>query len=284
MGPASDAGTVLVVGGDGLVGRALTARLTAAGRRVVSTTRRAAAHDPRFLDLSDVAAWRPPEGVSLAFLCAAAARLEACRRDPEGSARVNVTGTLAVARALSAAGAFVVGFSSDRVFDGAHPRRRAEESPCPSSEYGRQKAALEEGLTRLTRAAVIRLTKVLGADDALFAGWAAKLRAGSAVEAFKDATLSPIPAAVVAEAAVRAGGLSAGGLYQLSGADDTAYTEAARALARQLGADPSLVAPIACAERGHAAFPAFTSLDCSRASDELGFRPQPLEEVLALFR
>src|SRR5689334_14843821 len=66
----------LVVGGDGLIGRALTARLAGEGRAVLATTRRrgcAGAGRPR-LELSENPMdWTPPSPVSVAFLVAAAA-------------------------------------------------------------------------------------------------------------------------------------------------------------------------------------------------------------------
>ncbi|MBI4371684.1 MAG: sugar nucleotide-binding protein [Elusimicrobia bacterium] len=276
------AGTVLVVGADGSVGRALLDLFRARGRRALGTSRRPDAGPDRIrLDLLETERWAPPAGVSLAFLCAAASTLEACRRDPEGSAAVNVRGSLAAARALASAGARVVALSSDRVFDGTRPRRRAEEPPCPVTDYGRQKAALEEGLRGRPGIAVARLTKVLAPDAGLLAGWAADLRAGRTVRPLRDATLAPLSLAAAAAALADVGERGGDGLYPLSGREDVSYAEAAARLARRLGADSALVAPTEGRPGLAAGFlPPFTSLNCARAAAELDFCPPSLDEVL----
>ncbi|HUN53263.1 MAG TPA: NAD-dependent epimerase/dehydratase family protein, partial [Candidatus Sulfotelmatobacter sp.] len=65
---------ILVVGGDGLVGRRLVAELRRLGRTVVATSRRAGTGDVR-LDLADPASWPDLPPVSAAVFVAAVARL-----------------------------------------------------------------------------------------------------------------------------------------------------------------------------------------------------------------
>src|SRR5437016_3263455 len=138
-------GVELVVGADGMIGGALLRRLHAAGRPALGTSRRPdAGQGLMSLDLA-----APPDKwdgplVAVAYVCAAVTRLEACRRDPHGAARVNVDGTVRLARLLAGQGAFVVFLSTNHVFDGTRPYRPPHEATCPLNEYGRQKAMAEE--------------------------------------------------------------------------------------------------------------------------------------------
>src|SRR5690606_13067764 len=122
----------------------------------------------RELDLaSDVSKWEPP-ACDVAFLCAGVSSMERCRTEPERARRVNVAGTIAVAQRLLDRGAHLVYLSSNQVFDGSKPKRRGDEPTCPRSEYGRQKAHVEQALSG-QRACIVRLTKVLGSGPALLA-------------------------------------------------------------------------------------------------------------------
>src|SRR5690348_15009641 len=141
-------GSVLIVGGDGKVGRALAEQVASSGQTVFTTSRRAepAAHVLP-LDLAgDVDAWPIPEDVSSAVICAAIPLIDACEKDPVGTARVNAVGTLALVRRLVERNIFTVFCSTNQVFDGEAPNTPAETSQSPRSEYGRQKTQVERAL------------------------------------------------------------------------------------------------------------------------------------------
>src|SRR5579864_2625500 len=86
-------GSFLLVGGDSEIAAASAGHLRRLGHSVAATTRRRdrmAAERP-FLDLAaPLGDWEPPPGIAAACICAAVARLDACARDPAGSAHVNV--------------------------------------------------------------------------------------------------------------------------------------------------------------------------------------------------
>ncbi|HEX2113385.1 MAG TPA: sugar nucleotide-binding protein [Alphaproteobacteria bacterium] len=281
-----DSDAWLVVGGDGLIGRALVRRLEADGRAVLATTRRRGCTGPRrpHLELAqDPSDWIPPEPVSVAFLLAAAANQLSCCADPAAARRINVDNTVALARRLLSLGAFVVFTSTNLVFDGEQARYPVFAEPRPTSEYGRQKAEAERALLALgSRVAVVRLTKVLAAELPLIGGWVEALKAGRPVEAFTDLVCAPMPVNFVAEALARIGARGKGGLFHLSGADEVNYADLAVAFARRLGADPSLVRPVASAEAGVRlqAIPRHSSLDASGSEGALGLAPPPIEAVL----
>ncbi len=179
-------GKILIVGGDSEIASATAAHLQRAGFDIAATTRRRerVAADRPFLDLGGpVADWPIPDGVTGAAVCAAIARLADCTRDPIGSARVNVTGTVALADRLLMRGIPVLFLSSDKVFDGTRPLVPADAPTCPVSEYGRQKAAAEAALRERmgagAPAAILRLAKVVSPGMELLRQWIASLRPAS---------------------------------------------------------------------------------------------------------
>jgi dTDP-4-dehydrorhamnose reductase len=248
---------VLIVGGDSEIAGAATAYLPERGHEVLATTRRQdrVAADRPHLDLSrPVDDWPIPPGIDAACLCAAIARLADCANDPEGSARVNVTGISTLSDRLLARGVPVLFLSTDKVFDGIRPHVPAETPPCPVSEYGRQKAAAEAALVAHMRrgqpAAILRLAKIVSPGMGLLRGWIASLSSGQPIHAFHDMNMAPTPVALVAEAIERLLAEPNAGIFQLTGPRDIAYSEVALHLAQKLGADPALVEKVSAYSAG----------------------------------
>lgn len=263
---------LLVVGGSGTLGGALAACARARGGHLHVTARTGVGCDSR-LDLATNAAhWPIPSGLGAAVLCGAVTRLESCRVDPRGSRAVNVTGTLQLAQRLAESGVFVIFPSTNLVLAGDVPRALATASRAPQTEYGRQKAEVETALEGLgSRAAVVRLTKVVHAGWPLFAGWVEALRAGLTVQPFTDLGCAPVLLDTVVEGLMRIAQRRAGGLWQFAGPEDVTYADLARAVAARLGVPGDLVQPV-CGQqpRGAEPGPKYTSLDASRARAELG--------------
>lgn len=242
-------GTTLVVGGDGLIGGAVAARLRAGGGAVIATTRRSGAisgSDFR-LDLADdPGGWPELPEVDAAVLCAAVARLGECEADPAASRRVNVDGALALARRLADRGSYVLLLSSDKVFDGTRPARTRGDARSPATEYGRQKSAAEQGLLALgPECAVLRLSKVLSPALELVRGWRGALEAGRTIAPFHDMYLAPVSVDFVSEMIIQLLAERRPGIFQASGDRDVSYETLARALADAVGADGALVKPVA---------------------------------------
>lgn len=177
---------------------------------------------------------------------------------------MNCTGSIALAHRLTAQGTRVVYLSSNQVFDGHKPMRRADEPVCPLTEYGKQKATTERALLELgERASIVRLTKVLGPKPALLMGWKQALEAGQTITPFHDMHMAPVPLELVVETMIRIGQQNIAGITQISGSQDITYTQAAHHLARRLGCDESLIKPISARQAGlHPdATPAHTTMD-----------------------
>lgn len=276
----------LVVGAEGMIGEALMRHLARAGTPVMGTTRHRArvSATALILDLeSDVTAWRPEPRPDVAYLCAAVTSLERCRVDPVRSRRINVDNTAVVAGSLVSAGSFVVFPSTNLVFDGARPLRRAGDEMCPLTEYGGQKAEAEQRLLALGEAVVIvRLTKVLAATSPLIEGWVRALRRQQTIRALVDMPMAPLPLEFVVQVLHRVAQARLPGILQVSGAEDITYHEFARRLAQRLGVSPSLVQGMTAAEAGLGAegIPRYTALDVTRLREELGLEPPSPAEVI----
>lgn len=147
--------SVMVVGADGFIGKALADLAEELGHTVIRTTRRGAAMDfgdltwpprqPVYCDLARPPADLPPADV--AFLCAAVADYRKC----EGSAqawRVNVDGAITVGKILMRKGTFVVYLSSVAAEWATH------------TSYGRGKAMVELALRCIGDPAIVRFERV----------------------------------------------------------------------------------------------------------------------------
>lgn len=269
----------LIVGGDSKIGRQLQLCLFACGIKPVVSTRRAqrSGENVLRLDLSQLSFEGLDRPIGVAWLCAGTTSLEACYRDPEATRQVNALGTKRLAERLLNAGAFVVFLSTNLVFDGERPFVSAQAPRWPRTEYGRQKAIVEEFLeTHRERAAIVRLTKVLSPGEFRFRQWRHRLASGGEVRAFGDLPFSPLSQAQVAEALMRIGRGRMAGVWQLSGAEELTYREAALRIAAAVGADPAQIVGASASELGYYdCLPKHATLDVSRAKEVLHFSPPP---------
>lgn len=273
--------TFLVVGADGLIGRALADNLA---RKVVLETTHLlnTISDHRvFLDMTqDVSKWQPPKLVSVAFICAAISSLERCRTQPELSALFNVHNTVAVAKTLVANGAFVIFLSSNQVYDGSIPFRKAEEEVCPITEYGQLKAETERQLLALgDSVSVVRFTKILEPESALISAWAKSLKNGKIIHPFSDMCMAPIPLSCAILVLQLVADARLPGILQVSGTNDISYAEAAYLGAEVLDEDLSLIKPVKASESRNylEAVPTYTTLNIDRLRSVFGIEPPNVE-------
>lgn len=280
----------LIIGGELEIGGATYRAIKAKGKAVAATTRRSerAGADRPLLDLAvPLNSWEPPQGTTVACLCVAVARLAACAADPEGTARINVTQTLALIDKLLARGIYVLFLSSNQVFDGRAPDVPADAPYSPVSEYGRQKAhtevALRDRMARGAPAAILRLAKVVSEKMPLIDGWIADLSSGKPIRAFHDMTLAPTPTDLVSAAIGSLLEDRASGVFQLTGPRDVAYADVGRFVASNLGAKSSLVTETSARDAGlpEGATPINTTLNSALLHERYGYSVPDVWEVVA---
>lgn len=250
-----DSPKVMVIGGTGLVGNALLRTWTARGAQVAAATYHCHASGGFLqLDMQDenkVRALLEAHRPSVVAVPAANPFVDYCELHPEETRKVNVDGTLNVARACRDLGARMIFYSSDYVFDGVKGSYTEEDAPNPINEYGRQKAEAERGvLAADPRNLVLRTSGAYGWQ------WEPKnfvlqVRANlSAGKPMRVADLRYNPTYVENLAEITAGLVAAGasGIFHAVGADEIARDEFARRAARAFGLDESLIQTVPAAE------------------------------------
>ncbi|MCU0250169.1 MAG: dTDP-4-dehydrorhamnose reductase [Vicinamibacterales bacterium] len=210
--------------------------------------------DRAALDITDdravndaVAAHRPDVVVN----CAACNDVDGAESDPLRALDVNAFAVRGLARASAAAGATLVHYSSDFVFDGTASRPYTEDDrPNPQGVYAASKLLGEWFAAEAGRALVLRVESLFGAPD----GWAGRkgslgtliagIDAGREVPVFIDRTVTPSYILDVAEAtrALVASG-TASGLYHCVNTGACSWHDIALEIARLLG-KPADLRPI----------------------------------------
>jgi dTDP-4-dehydrorhamnose reductase len=282
---------VIVIGADSTVGGTLAAAFSARGDFVCSTTRRArpAKKNTVKLDLASFDSDAVPlPSADIAFFCAAITSFAACRENETLARRINVTGPASLARGLVAAGTRVVLLSSSAVFDWRTPHVKADCPPCPVTIYGKLKAEAEAAFSAFgTAASILRLTKVLVPEDKLFNGWMDALIRKNPITAFSDHHMAPVTLKDAMKTLLAISDSSQSGVFQVSGARDTSYYEAALHLASRLGADSKHVVEARAAESGMLSeeIIGHSSLDTSRIDTLVGWKaPDPCSVIDEVFR
>jgi dTDP-4-dehydrorhamnose reductase len=279
----------LLVGGDSEIGAATQQFLDTCGVVCVATTRRkdqVSARRP-LLDLAaPIDHWQPPAGTTAACIFAAVAHVAACAADPQGSAYVNVTKTVALVKRLLKLNISVLYLSTNQVFDGSIPRTPATTRHSPVSEYGRQKSQAEKvflaSMNEGAPLAILRLAKVVRPAMPLIRGWIDALRSGQSIRAFADMRLAPVEIAVASNAIAAIMQNGQRGIFQLSGPRDLSYLEVAQYVARKLAIDPSLVVASTTSAAGLpiGSAPRHTTLDSSHLRDDYGIAAGDVLEVI----
>ncbi len=251
-------GKVLVVGGTGLVGNALVRAWTTQGAEVAAATYHCHPSGGFYqLDMQDEVGVRAllgkfrPEVVAVP---AANPFVDDCERRPAETRKVNVDGTLNVARACREIGARMIFYSSDYVYDGVKGVYTEEDAPNPINEYGRQKAAAEAGVLAADPANLIVRTS--GAY-----GWQwepknfvlqirARLLKGETMRVAADLRYNPTYVENLAEMTVALISTGASGIFHIVGAEDIVRHEFAVRAAKAFGLDARLLLPTPSAELG----------------------------------
>ena len=159
--------TVAVIGGSGLVGRALMETLNGrADWRVIGTAHRRARGALEPLDIRNataIDAFVDRIAPNAVVIAAAERRPDVCENDPALARALNVDAVRAIALAGRRHDAWVLSISTDYVFDGTRPPYGVDDPPCPLNAYGRSKLDGEHALANATDfGCVLRLPLLFG--------------------------------------------------------------------------------------------------------------------------
>ena len=301
---------LLVVGGNGQVGRELLRSLAPLGE-VIATTRDGRLHAVDEgtavacvqADLADTEALAAlvreiaPDVVLNAAACTAVDKAES---DADTAFRINAEAPGVLARACAKAGIPLVHYSTDYVFDGQGTRPWREDDPtAPLGVYGASKLAGEQAVREAGgRHFIFRTAWVYAAHGHNFLR--TMLRLGAARDELRvvaDQIGSPTSAALIADATAAvlsqmlADSRHAGGTWHLVASGETSWHGFAEAIfdeavAAGLLARRPKVVPITTAEYPTPARrPGYSRLDTSRFQRDFGFDlpdwKEGLREVVA---
>jgi dTDP-4-dehydrorhamnose reductase len=235
---------IVIAGGDGRLGRCLSDELATAGHLVSGLSRRE-------LDVTDresidrVMTQVKPDVV---INCSAYNAVDAAEADPATAFAVNASGPGHLASACAQAGASIVHYGTDFVFDGTSTVPYDEEDPVhPLSVYGASKLAGETAVQdSCARHYILRVESLFGGVGV--AGHRAtidqiteRLLEGAPVRAVDDRTVSPSYAPDVARATRALIEQSAPhGIYHCVSSGMTTWYEMAKFIASQLEVEGSI--------------------------------------------
>jgi len=236
---------VVVFGAGGQLGAAIVHECTSSSRHDVVPF----AHAD--LDIRDDAAVataieraRPDAIVN----CAAYNNVDAAEDHPTDALAINAFPLRAMARAAERAGAALVHYGTDFVFDGNRSTPYTEnDPPAPRSMYAASKLLGEWFALDAPRAYVLRVESLFGRAPngppsiGSVASIVRTMREGGTVRVFDDRTVSPAYVPDIASATRRLLETSAPpGLYHCVNSGSCTWLEFAQQLARQLGIDARL--------------------------------------------
>ena len=214
-------------------------------------------------------------GLTHAFILHGITAIDACARDPAGTARVNVEGTQRVIDDLIEHDIFPVFASSDAVFDGSRALWSEQDPVAPILTYGRQKAAVERYLLDRTGSAlVLRLAKVVsegaGPND-LLGDWLKQLESAEAViRCATDQIFSPVAVCDAVEAFVRLADDGKTGVFHVCGPRPVSRLELLQMMVEEGSRYRDLPAQIIpCSIRDFTQFAEARPFDTSMSADKL---------------
>jgi len=156
----------LILGGSGMLGRAVLAAARARGWPALALSREQA----DIVDEERLAYWMAAFGPEVVINCAAYTRVDDCETRQEHAMAVNGEAVGGLARAAGRRGARLLQVSTDYVFDGGERGQPYAEGDAtgPRSVYGRSKLAGERLALAARRSLVVRTSWLFGAGGPNF--------------------------------------------------------------------------------------------------------------------
>lgn len=242
----------LILGATGLVGHYCLRRWKERPRwRVSGTSHRLRLPGLETVDIQDAAATAAlirETQPHLIVVTASNPYVDYCEQHPQETRAVNVEATLAVARSAKDAGATLVFFSTDYVFDGRKAPYGEGEAVSPLNHYGRQKVEAERGIAALgPDHLLLRISGVFGWELSrknLALQIVDRLRKGERMRVSTDLRYNPTYAANLPDVIAELFEGDRRGLYHVAGAEEVSRYDLATAAARAFELDRALIDPV----------------------------------------
>ncbi len=281
-----DARPTLITGAEGQLGHAMTALFRTRGPVVACGRAELDVADPSAVER--VVSSHAP---SVIVNCAAQNDVDGAEEDPQRTLEINALGVRSLARAARQAGAALVHFSSDFVFDGTAGRPYVEtDPPNPRSTYAASKMMGDWFTEDAGRWFVLRVESLFGVGhwpDSRRVGTIDRiidsLRRGQPTRVFHDRIVSPAYLIDVSAAtAALLDGNAASGVYHVVNTGYGTWLALAQEIAGHIGGAEHIV-PIAAADlKLKAARPLFAALS-NRKLAAAGYEMPPWQDAIARY-
>jgi dTDP-4-dehydrorhamnose reductase len=284
--------TIIVIGASGFIGghilrTARRSQLTAIGTQSSSNRSDLEVFDLRTDALESLYSKVRTDGPAFVIVAAALAQIDRCLVEREVSRAINVDGTTRLLREAAALGAVPVFLSSSFVFNGRRGNYLESDPRSPISEYGRQKAEVEEFMEReLPDGLALRLDKTVGdspAERHLLSEWWNNLISETPINCIRDQRFSPTFVEDVALGVLLACRAGLRGVYNLCAPDCYLRADLAEQFVKAAGYSAT-IAEKSQAELGFLDLrPERSSLDSSAFVRATSFTFTPIERVMSSF-
>jgi dTDP-4-dehydrorhamnose reductase len=221
-----------------------------------------------------------------ALILAAISKIADCEKNPDLSRKVNVAGTLELIRQFVDKGIKPIFFSSDYVFDGAQGNYADEAKTNPITEYGRQKAEVENQIKKISKNnyLVVRLSKVFSLtknDQTLLDEMGGILANGGVLYSAYDQIFSPIFISDVVYAVMHLQAKEITGIVNVCSPEVWTRYDLALKLQQELGFNKGRVIRLSLDELGFEnKRPKNTSMVPKRLLSETSMSFTPIEECI----
>lgn len=263
--------TALIAGAGGLLGRAMTERLTSGWNTVALTHA-----DLDITSREQVEAAMEKTRPDIVINCVATADVDRCERQPDWAYAVNESGPRGLARCARLINAEIVHVSTDYVFDGEKDGLYTQaDEPNPLSVYAKSKLAGERAAeSENERAYIIRTSWIFGAGGKNFGSRVVELaQAGAHLKGVTDQTSIPTYAPDLAARIEEIIRLGSHGLYHVTSAGVTSWYDFARLALDMSGLDHIEIEKVTRADlRQLAPRPRNSAMRCL-LSERLGLAP-----------
>jgi len=229
-------------------------------------------------------------GITHGFILHGITSFEACARDPQGTAKINVDSVRNVIDDLVEYGITPVFASSDAVFDGS-TGWRTEDSPAhPITSYGRQKVLIEEYLSANCPSAItVRISKILSTEPRardMLGQWIDNLEAGAIIRCAHDHVFSPGDIEDINDALVQLAEKGLSGLFHVCGPVPISRIDLLQTLVREVERYRTTASQtVSCSLRDFDASeprPLNTSMSADKLYAALGVRFRSPQEICRL--
>jgi dTDP-4-dehydrorhamnose reductase len=269
---------ILVVGSKGMLGRDMMALLSGSARGV----------DIDEIDITSLESTEriirtlKPETV---INCAAYTDVDGCETNIETAMQVNCEGVAHLAMATREIGARLVHISTDYVFDGGKGSPYVEDdAPCPLGVYGESKLAGEMNAAFNPDHLIVRTQWLYGLYGKNFVETMLRLAfEKDELSVVDDQIGSPTWTVDLAHAILALLNTGHRGIYHAANSGFCSWNGFAQAIFQEAGLSVKVSSMTTDELNRPARRPLYSTLDCSKLEQDIGFRLQPWHSALKMY-